>query len=140
MNFNENDLWRDKAELLNLKPSQKPSAKVLLKLKFDTKDQVLFFFFIIFHCQCFSWNRCSNRISYSAQVVKAPKNHFAVYFLTARNKKPLSAILDFAGSKCVPPALLGWYNFQITSIKGGFYTKMTLHHSMPFPASFFMIL
>ena len=41
MNFNENDLWRDKTELLNLRLSKRPSAKVLLKLEFDNKDQVL---------------------------------------------------------------------------------------------------
>ena len=38
MNFNENDLWSDK---MNLRLSKLPSAKVLLKLEFDTKDQVL---------------------------------------------------------------------------------------------------
>ena len=43
MNFNENDLWRDKTELLNLRLSKLPSAKVLLKLEFDTEDQVLFY-------------------------------------------------------------------------------------------------
>ena len=42
MNFNENDLWKDKTELLNLKLSKLPSVKVLLKLEFDTKNQVLF--------------------------------------------------------------------------------------------------
>ena len=36
MNFNENDLWRDKTKLSKL-----PSAKVFLKLEFDTKIQVL---------------------------------------------------------------------------------------------------
>ena len=41
MNFNENDLWRDKTKLLNLRFSTLHSAKVLLKLEFDTKDQVL---------------------------------------------------------------------------------------------------
>ena len=41
MNFNENDLWRDKTKLLNLRFSKLHSAKVLLKLEFDTKDQVL---------------------------------------------------------------------------------------------------
>ena len=35
-------LLREKTELLNLVLSKLPSAKVLLKLKFDTKDQVLF--------------------------------------------------------------------------------------------------
>ena len=38
MNFNENDLWMDKTELLNSRLSKLPSAKVLLKLEFDTKD------------------------------------------------------------------------------------------------------
>ena len=42
MNFNENYLWRDKTKLLNLRFSKLHSAKVLLKLEFDTKDQVLF--------------------------------------------------------------------------------------------------
>ena len=36
---------RDKTELLNLKLYNLPSAKVLLKLEFDTKDQVLFTIF-----------------------------------------------------------------------------------------------
>ena len=43
MNFNDNDLWRDKTKLLNLRFSKLHSAKVLLKLKFDTEDQVLLF-------------------------------------------------------------------------------------------------
>ena len=43
MNFDENDLWREKTELLNLKFSKLARAKVLLKLEFDTKDQVLYF-------------------------------------------------------------------------------------------------
>ena len=42
INFNENDLWRDKPELLNLRLSKLSSAKVLLKLEFDTEDQVLY--------------------------------------------------------------------------------------------------
>ena len=42
MNFNENDVWREKTELLNLKLSKLARAEVLLKLEFDTKDQVLF--------------------------------------------------------------------------------------------------
>ena len=41
MNFNENDILRDKTELLNLRPYKLPSTKVLLKLEFDTEDQVL---------------------------------------------------------------------------------------------------
>ena len=41
MNLNENDLWRDKTMLLNLRFSKLHSAKVLLKLEFDTEDQVL---------------------------------------------------------------------------------------------------
>ena len=42
MNFNENDLWRDKTELLNLRLFKLPSVKDVLKPEFDTKDQVLF--------------------------------------------------------------------------------------------------
>ena len=42
MNFNENDLLRDKTKLLNLRFPKLHSVKVLLKLEFDTKDQVLF--------------------------------------------------------------------------------------------------
>ena len=42
MNFNENDLWREKTELLYLRISKLARAKVLLKLEFDTEDQVLF--------------------------------------------------------------------------------------------------
>ena len=38
MNFNENYLWNDK---MNLRFSKLPSAKVLLKLEFNTEDQVL---------------------------------------------------------------------------------------------------
>ena len=45
MNFYENDLWCYKTEILNLRLSKLPSAKVLLKPEFDTKDQVLFSFF-----------------------------------------------------------------------------------------------
>ena len=41
MNFNENFVRREKAELLNLKLSNSARAKVLLKLELDTKDQVL---------------------------------------------------------------------------------------------------
>ena len=41
MNFNENDLLRDKTELLNLMLFKLPSAKVLHKLEFATEDQVL---------------------------------------------------------------------------------------------------
>ena len=41
MNFNENYLWRDKTKLLNSRFSKLHSAKVLLKLEFDTEDQVL---------------------------------------------------------------------------------------------------
>ena len=40
INFNENDLWRDETEALNLRFCKLPSAKVLLE--FDTEDQVLF--------------------------------------------------------------------------------------------------
>ena len=47
MNFNEIDLWRDKTELLNLRLSKLPSTKVLLKLEFDTEDQVLFHILIL---------------------------------------------------------------------------------------------
>ena len=39
MTFNENALWRDE---MNLRLSKLPSTKVLLKLEFDTEDQVLF--------------------------------------------------------------------------------------------------
>ena len=44
MNFNENDLWREKTELLYLRLSKHKlaRAKVLLKPEFDTADQVLF--------------------------------------------------------------------------------------------------
>ena len=38
MNFNENYLWSDK---MNLRLFKLPSAKVLLKLEFETEDQVL---------------------------------------------------------------------------------------------------
>ena len=37
-------VWRDKKKLLNLRFSKLHSAKVLLKLEFDTKDQVLLAF------------------------------------------------------------------------------------------------
>ena len=42
MNFNENDVWREKTKLLNFKLSKLARAKVSLKLEFDTKDQVLY--------------------------------------------------------------------------------------------------
>ena len=41
MIFNENDLLREKTELLYLRISKLAMAKVLLKLEFDTEDQVL---------------------------------------------------------------------------------------------------
>jgi len=44
MNFNENDLWRKKTELLNLRLAMLARAKILIKLEFNTKDQVLFLF------------------------------------------------------------------------------------------------
>ena len=43
MNFNENNVWREKTELLNLKLSKLARAKGSLKLEFDTKDQVLYY-------------------------------------------------------------------------------------------------
>ena len=42
MNFNENDLLREKTELLYFRILKLARAKVLLKLEFDTEDQVLF--------------------------------------------------------------------------------------------------
>ena len=47
MNINENDLWRDKKKLLNLRFSKLHNAKVLLKLEFDTEDQVLYFLYLL---------------------------------------------------------------------------------------------
>ena len=47
MNFNENDLWREKTKLLYLRISKLAKAKVLLKLEFDTEDQVLFLLFLL---------------------------------------------------------------------------------------------
>ena len=44
---NENYLWRNKTKLLNLRFSKLHSAKVLLKLEFDTEDQVLFHLIIL---------------------------------------------------------------------------------------------
>ena len=44
MNFNENDLLREKTELLYLRISKLTRAKVLLKLECDTEDQVLLLF------------------------------------------------------------------------------------------------
>ena len=44
MNFNENDLWSDK---MSSRLSKLPSAKSLLKLEFDTEDQVLFISLLI---------------------------------------------------------------------------------------------
>ena len=44
MNFNENDLLREKTELLYLRISKLARAKVLLTLEFDTEDHVLFHF------------------------------------------------------------------------------------------------
>ena len=45
MNFDENDIFREKTELLYLRISKLARAKVLLKLEFDTEDQVLFLLF-----------------------------------------------------------------------------------------------
>ena len=40
MNFNENDLFREKTELLYLRILKLERAKVLLTLEFDNEDQV----------------------------------------------------------------------------------------------------
>ena len=42
MSFSENDVWRKKTKLPNFKLSKLARVKVLLKLEFDTEDQVLF--------------------------------------------------------------------------------------------------
>ena len=42
MNFNENNLLGEKTELRNLRHSKQARAKVVLKLNFDTKNQILF--------------------------------------------------------------------------------------------------
>ena len=42
----QNDVWREKTKLLNFKLSKLARPKVLLKLEFDTKDQVLFAIFL----------------------------------------------------------------------------------------------
>ena len=47
MNFNENNLWREKTEFLYLRLSKLARAKVSLKLEFDTEDQVLLLLVII---------------------------------------------------------------------------------------------
>ena len=52
MNFNENDPWRDKTELLNFRLSKLPNTKVLLHLEFDTEDQVLYFLLTQFLTAC----------------------------------------------------------------------------------------
>ena len=44
MNFSENDVGREKTKLPNFKLSKLARAKVLLKLEFDTEDQVLFIY------------------------------------------------------------------------------------------------
>ena len=50
MNFSENDVGREKTKLPNFKLSKLARAKVLLKLEFDTEDQVLsLFVFILLH-------------------------------------------------------------------------------------------
>ena len=46
MNFDENDIFREKTELLYLRISKLARAKVLLKLEFDTEDLVLFIIFL----------------------------------------------------------------------------------------------
>ena len=38
MSFNENNLWWEKTELLNLRLSKLARVKVLSQLEFDTKD------------------------------------------------------------------------------------------------------
>ena len=40
----QNDVWREKTKLLNFKLSKLAKGKGLLKLEFDTEDQVLFYF------------------------------------------------------------------------------------------------
>ena len=47
MKFNENNLLREKTELLYLRISKLARAKVLLKLEFDTEDQVLLFVLVV---------------------------------------------------------------------------------------------
>ena len=42
MNFNKNDLWRERSELLNLWLSKLKWAEVLLLQEFDTKDKAFF--------------------------------------------------------------------------------------------------
>ena len=42
INFDENDVWREKTKLPNFKLSKLARTKVLLKLEFGTEDQVLF--------------------------------------------------------------------------------------------------
>ena len=47
MNFSENDVWREKTKLPNFKLSKLARAMVLLKLEFDTKDQVLLALYLV---------------------------------------------------------------------------------------------
>ena len=56
MNFNENDLLREKTELLYLRISKLARAKALLKLEFDTEDQVLFGYSKGYKCLSFTLN------------------------------------------------------------------------------------
>ena len=63
MNFNENDLWRDKPEHLNLRISKLPSLKVLSNLEFDTEAQVLFVIFVTTQGENFIFFNPSLRLS-----------------------------------------------------------------------------
>ena len=64
MIFNENDVWREKTELLNLRLSKLARAKALLKLEFYTK--VLYN--NIYKCSILkkrNWNQTENRFEMS---------------------------------------------------------------------------
>ena len=54
MTFNENALWSDN---MNLRLSKLPSAKALLKLEFDTEDQVLLYLSFTLFTDCYTPNR-----------------------------------------------------------------------------------
>ena len=95
MNFNENYLWRDKTQLLNLKFSKLHSAKVLLKLEFDTKDQVLFKVIIYVVTKALTLTRQASRNPFLHFTFSSPSQCFFGHCVTTyRLRGPSRTFLD----------------------------------------------
>ena len=68
MNFNEQNLLKEKTEPLYLRISKLARAKVLLKLEFDTEDQVLFNYIVI--SKRSDYEALRQNIKLSRQIIK----------------------------------------------------------------------